>query len=385
MNFLSLARYAVGVSAAAAMLASCNGSQSSGTTAPGLPQQNAAISHQGVHGLPSLRIQKMMNAMGLPMRLPTHSGKNKKSWMSPLAKNTQYLLYVSNDSTGQVDVFNYRTMGKLYGQLSGFSLAGGQCSDTAGNVYIIDLGLGTLTEFAHGSATPTGSATITDFDEPFSCSVDPTTGNIALPTFGDSLVDIFVGGITGTQEQVSTLEPYSEGVGYDPSGNLFQTIGTSGSGGTELVECPATCESGSSFSVVPMPAAATCPGGTQVICFLSSVMWDGTYLAVGDQQYNYPALSYDEGIYRVNSTTGAIFSSAGYAASPSSPQTDAQQFWTTGTTKALNRVLFANLVTLQEGYWNKNTGGSPIKVLTGTNAPEGFYGNTVSAAPKVGS
>lgn len=385
MNILRLARYAAGVSAAAAMLAACNGSQTSGSAVPGVPQQNAATSHGASHGLPSLRVQKMMNARGLAMQMPRHLDKNGKSWMSPAARRTQYLLYVSDISTGQVDVFNYKSQaGNLYGNITGFSLAGGSCSDNSGNVYIIDLGAGTINEFAHGSTTKIASATY-DVSEPLACSVDPTTGNVMLPGFGSGEVEIFVGGLTGSQDFVSTPYSYSEGGGYDPSGNLFIENSASSSARSNgnviyLEECPATCETGSSFSTISLPNQAC---GSPV-CFMSQVMWDGHYLSLGDQAYDYPTYSYGQGIYRVSvsGSTGTVVSSAMYGTSSTNPQSDAQQFWTNGTTPAQNGLTFGNLINEQEGFWNLTNGGPPKRVLPSTLEPAAYYGNTVSALKK---
>lgn len=383
MNILRLARYAAGVSAAAAMLAACNGSQTSGSAVPGVPQQNAAMSH-GSHGLPSLRVQKLMNARGLAMRMPTHLEKDGKSWMSPLAKRTQYLLYVSNVSTGQVDVFNYKSQaGNLYGHITGFSLAGGSCSDTSGNVYIIDLGAGTINEFAHGSTTKTASASYS-VSEPLACSVDPTTGNVMLPGFGNGEVEIFVGGLTGSQDFVSTPYAYSEGGGYDPSGNLVienssTTSARSNGNVIYMEECPATCETGSSFSTISLPNQAC---GSPV-CFMSQVMWDGHYWSLGDQAYDYPTYSYGQGNYQVSvsGSTGTVVGSAMYGTSGTNPQSDAQQIWTNGTTPAQNGITFGNLINEQEGFWNLSAGGPPKRIIP-PSLTTAYYGNTVSAMKK---
>ncbi len=386
MNILSLARYAVGVSAAAAMLAACNGSQSSGTAAvPGVPQQNAA--HHGSHLQPSLALLKMMNARGIavPMRA-RHSGRYSKSWMSPLAKHTQYLLYVADIDTGQYDVFNYKSQaGNLYGNVTGFEFAGASCSDSSGNVYIIDLDAGTLSEFAHGSSTATATVSIEGFDEPLACSVNPVNGDIALPAFGGGYVTIMQGGISGSQIEVATPYPYSEGGGYDPSGNLFIENSDSSSARENgnviyLEECAATCTTGSTWQTISLPNQAC---GSPV-CFMSQVMWDGSALSLGDQAFDYPTYSYGQGIYRVtvSGTTGTVIGSAMYGTSGTNPQSDAQQFWTNGTTRMQNGLVFGNLINLSEGFWNLRNGGPPSRVLPPTLEPAAYYGNTVSAMKK---
>ncbi len=383
MNILRLARYAVGVSAAAAMLAACNGMQSSTSAVPGAPQQNAATSH-GAHGLPSLQVQKLMNVRGLGIQMPRHSGKYGKSWMSPLAKHTQYLLYVSDINTGQVDVLNYKSQaGNLYGQLTGFSLAGPSCTDSSGNVFIVDLGVSTITEFAHGSSTATaGPVPITLSSLPLGCAADSSgSGNVALPSFGSGNVDIFVGGITGTETAVATPYAYAEGTAYDPSGNLYiensaTTSARSNGNVIYLEECPATCAGGSSFHTVSLPNQSC---GSPV-CFMSQPSWDGNYLSLGDQAYSYPTLSYDQGAYRVSisGSTGTVVSSAGFL-SPSSAQTDGQNWWANGTRRTQKAATFADIANGDYvGNWNLNSGGTPNRTVP-TSLSVGFYGASVSA------
>jgi hypothetical protein len=96
------------------------------------------------------------------------------SWMAP-DSTSQDLLYVAADE--YVIVFTY-PQGRLEGVLRHFYLADDGCVNAKGNVYIANLGYGRVYEYAHG-----GTKRINDIDSPvgaFGCSVDPTSGNLAI-------------------------------------------------------------------------------------------------------------------------------------------------------------------------------------------------------------
>src|SRR5262249_50697935 len=149
------------------------------------------------------RFDQMFASTNRAHKVPARHLNHGKSWMLPDA-GKQWLLYVSDGSSGTVDVYNYRVRaGKLYGQITGFSAPYGQCVDKSGNVYIADLGSSKIYEFAHGGTTPIATAT-DDYGFPIGCSVDPTTGNVAVsnfngPSYGPGGIDIFSGGLSGTQ------------------------------------------------------------------------------------------------------------------------------------------------------------------------------------------
>ena len=75
--------------------------------------------------------------------------------------------------------------GDLVGTLTGFSVPSGECVDESGDVFVADGGADTIREYAHGGTTPI--ATLNDPGEPYGCSVDPTTGNLAVTNGSDSV------------------------------------------------------------------------------------------------------------------------------------------------------------------------------------------------------
>ena len=134
---------------AVAMLAGCGGSQPP-TGAPGSMPQTSAIA--------------------------THADRGK-SWMLPGSSSGSDLLYVVGRK-GAVYVLTY-PQGKLVGEL-GLPYAvnsGNICSDKNGNILVPDVY--EIVEYAHGGTQPV--ATLNDiYYYSLACSVDPTTGNLAV-------------------------------------------------------------------------------------------------------------------------------------------------------------------------------------------------------------
>jgi hypothetical protein len=381
MKISSFAGYGLGASAAAAMmLAGCSGgSPSSATSAVGLPQRSVASSH---YVFPSERLIAMTNARGV---VPKPSHRRGKSWVNPTAKDTQYLLYVADTGgTGNYDIYSYKSKaGHLFGTLHpgsfGFSMPTGSCEDTAGNVYIVDAGSGLLWQFPHGSSSGT-SVAITSAMMPLGCSVDPTTGNIAVSNFGNSQMNIFQGGFSGTQVLSTALELYMWSPGYDPSGNLFVESEQSQFTSIELEELPA---GSSTWRVISLPNQAC----GNPFCFPDSVQWDGTYLEAGDQNFGTTTNTSPTdimGAFRisVSGSTGTEISSATYTGNcGTSPTADALQIFVGGTTHAMNAAVFGNIDCAGNvNYYNYTAGGAAKRSLPVNIAPvQAGYGISVSA------
>lgn len=102
---------------------------------------------------------------------------HQHSWVAPDAKRHD-LLYISDYGTYEVSVFSYPE-GKLKGMLSGFIGPYGECADPSGHVYIAIENPPSVLEYAHGGTKPI--ATIADPGQyPYSCSYDPTSGDLAV-------------------------------------------------------------------------------------------------------------------------------------------------------------------------------------------------------------
>ncbi len=219
-------RYALGFCAAFAILAGCgNGAQSQ--LAPSGPfQQGSAQSRLGQ--LPEGLVNTAMSGAargGLVALRPDHS----PSWMAPGAA-TQDLLYISNYAASTVVVYSY-PQDKLVGTLTGsFAEPDGVCSDKKGDVFIVNNDAThsgeDVVEYKHGGKKPIAMLETGD-GYAVSCSVDPTTGNLAatvLDTYSGAsgYVAIFKNA-KGSPKYYYTNPGMSAAVyfcGYDNKGNL---------------------------------------------------------------------------------------------------------------------------------------------------------------------
>ncbi len=194
-----------------------------------------------------------------------------KSW-TPSDVKTKELLYSSSTFEGTVLMFTYPT-GTLVQTLTGFQAPVGLCSDKKGNVFVVDLGAQSIVEFAHGGTQPI--ATLDDSGrDPNGCSIDPSTGNLAVVGGGvHSGANAAV--FSGEQGEPTV---YTDGFlsllawcTYDNDGNLFAegyATGSANPSGT-ILELPA---GKSEFTRLSL---------NQKIGAGGAVQWDGNYLAVG--------------------------------------------------------------------------------------------------------
>jgi hypothetical protein len=233
----TLARYALSVGTAAALLAGCGGSQPP-VGAPGAMSQTSALA--------------------------MHADRDE-SWMLPEAASDA-LLYVVDQH--EITVYSY-LQGKLVGKLKNkdLYLATGACVDTKGNVYIANYGSGQLFEYHHGekklvrTIKPPGGAT--------GCSVDPATGNLAVAGNGGLSLYLHARG-TPTIYDDSAFEAYYY-CGFDDKSNVFvDGYSQPGSGHGILAELP---KGRNKLQTI---------GLNQVIQWPGEVQWDGKHLAVGD-------------------------------------------------------------------------------------------------------
>jgi hypothetical protein len=248
-------RSAISGFVAAAFLAACGGTQPLGGAPGALPQSRALASHADLGG----------------------------SWMLPEAKG-ESLLYVSDYSpTGShVYVYTYPD-GTLVGTLD-VGAAGGECVDKAGDVWITSRV--SVVEYAHGGSKPI--KTLTDYERPNDCSIDATSGNLAVSNqpagrqrFGKIFIYPKAQG-TPRKYQTSSAIRYPNALSYDDRGNLFidgYWIGYSGS----------SCSSG-----CPYPGFAELGRGSDTIRNINlrggryfcgqagpgGIAFDGKYLAV---------------------------------------------------------------------------------------------------------
>jgi hypothetical protein len=273
------------------------------------------------------------------------------SWIAPDAKN-QDLLYLSDYGDGTVRVYTW-PKAKSVGTLSGFRRATGECVDPAGDVWITSYVSAEIVEYAHGGTTPI--ATLSDPGEyPISCSVDPTTGNLAVGNIettgnGQGSVAIYPGA-QGTPTLYA--DPSIDRVffiDYDGKGNLYVDGRPNSSGGFVFAELP---KGGGSFTDITLDQSIGMPGGVQ---------WNRNEVVVGDQQAPY--------IYRFR-ITGSSGTETGDT--PLNGGDDVVQFCIQG-----KKVVAPNADSGNAMLWTYPAGGSATKTIDGLNLP---FGAVVSKA-----
>ena len=331
MKSLGFGRLALTSCVAAALLAGCGGSQSP-IAAPGAMTQSRAITTQA---------------------------KRAGSWMIAAAKKDD-LLYVSDDARSQVYVFSYPS-GELVGTLTGFQNPEGECSDRSGNVWIVNFTPSEVIEYAHGGTTPI--ATLSDpSTSPIGCSVDPTSGNLALTNEGGILY-VF----SGAQ---GTPVPYQDSsfstfwyCTYDDVGNLF----VSGQSNSEnlLAELPTN---GSALKDITLNK--TLDAG--------SIQWDGAYLAVYDLSGGSRGPVNIDRI-QISGDAGTIIATTVLNNKKNRRPTVAVQYWIQGHTILGPDAARHGILRLL-GYWKYPEGGKQTKT-TNMSGDSRLLGVAVSVAP----
>ncbi|MGC2360969.1 MAG: hypothetical protein WA304_05935 [Candidatus Cybelea sp.] len=317
-------RYAIW-SCAGALLAGCGGSQPP-IGAPGAMPRTAAITTRADRGT---------------------------SWMRPGTLSGSALLYVAGRKGG-LYVFTY-PQGQLVGEV-GIPYAtnsGDLCSDANGDIFVPDVD--EVVEFAHGGTQPI--ATLEDGDgsyEPLGCSVDPTTGNLAVTNFqdypGHGNVAVYANA-QGDPTYYSDLEmPDPSFCGYDNQGNLFID-------GGHLAELP---NGSGNFANIKLNKRI--PLGGQV-------QWDGTYITVASNNANT--------IYRlqISGSTGKITGST-HLKGPGRKANS--QSWIKGST--IISPIGPGNADDRVGFWGYPGGGKAFTILHPERNAE-VIGSTVSVGP----
>ncbi|HXO17423.1 MAG TPA: hypothetical protein VN909_04575, partial [Candidatus Dormibacteraeota bacterium] len=205
-------------------------------------------------------------AAGAPGVASQASASRAGSWMLPEARG-ESLVYVSDTwDIGLVYVFSYPG-GKHVGTLTGFYNPTGECVDKHGDVWVLNMSPEVIVEYAHGGTSPI--ATLDDPVGGFSCSIDATTGNLAIDSVDPAKVAVYANA-AGTP----TVYTYSGAASlascaYDGSGNLFID---SSNASRPFAELP---KGGNSFVEIKYPNDAP----------LGNMQWDGRYLAVQERTH----------------------------------------------------------------------------------------------------
>ncbi|MFY9718147.1 MAG: hypothetical protein WAK16_00755 [Candidatus Cybelea sp.] len=369
MKISSMAKYAVGVTVAAAMLAACS---SGGNSSFGPTGVAPAGHHAGLTQLS--RIQDKALTQPHFMARPVHTDHGKTWWNIPDRRHRrkEAYLFVGDDSTNDVYVYDFKT-GAQVGTLTGFDGPYGQCVDTKNHVYIANFDNGSVQEWAIGGTTPIH--TYNSGGEPIGCSVDAGTGNVAVTSFDPGEVIVFPGGATTGQTGYSMTDCEVEWTaGYDNNGNLFGVGEYSSIDVCELAK-GATEENLASESGITIDF----PGGTQ---------WDGKYIGLGDQE---AGGSFESGTWPTT-LSGTTLTAAGaetkysdncesnYDDTVNATFVDGRKAITNASTTQAKEMVGPNLWCVDAGfgrvdYWAYPAGGTPTGDLA--SPPADPYGSSV--------
>jgi hypothetical protein len=185
-------------------------------------------------------------------------GAQARSWMKP-GTSSGDLIYALGGCGGTC-VLSYPAR-KLVGTLDvPASSITGDCSDSSGDVFISN---GTsIVEYAHGGTTPIATLSLPG-DEAIGCSVDPTTGNLAVVFRGSGANIAVFPGARGTPT-VYYSKITSFYCGYDNAGDLFVN-GYSG----EYFGFAELAKGSTGFLQLSISQSVGNPG---------QVQWDGKYI-----------------------------------------------------------------------------------------------------------
>lgn len=179
------------------------------------------------------------------------------------------LIYAGNRDANDVDVYDYSN-GKLVGTLTGFYEPYGMCVDAKGDVYITSYRSGTLVEYAHGGVTPL--QTYKPGGYMIGCSID-SSGDVAATSFKEpGEVTVYAHGNPNKATTYSDSDCESQSaMGYDNRGNL---VGVGENEYGKISVCALLVGSKSMTTLAEKGITIGFPGGT---------IWDGKYIALGDQ------------------------------------------------------------------------------------------------------
>jgi hypothetical protein len=329
MKRWNLSHYAISSCIVAALLAGCGGSQPPIGTADAL--QNTV-------------------------------GQRANAHLLGTASASGDLLYVS-DLQGDLYILSYPKGVLKQTIIEPDYSPGDLCSDKRGNVFVIeDSEPGGVFEYAHGGSTPI--ATFKDDNQvPERCSVDDSTGDLAVVNANfpgkDGNVGIFAGP-TGTPTYYTDPNLVSyDSCAYDENGDLF-VDGLDANKHSHLAELPRGENTFTELALKDVGAP------------LGELQWVDGYLAMGSTSKN-PRLRRTIYHVKISGTTGTIVGKTPV-------QGPRAQWWIHDNALIAPYAHRFEQPDWAVGFWKYPRGGEPAKV----GAHRDFYrlnGLTISVAP----
>jgi hypothetical protein len=203
------------------------------------------------------------------------------------AVSKDILLYATDPNDNLVYMISLPT-GKLVGKLTGFNQPINDCSDTVGNVYIVDTQDHQVRAYKHGAKSPFRVLGVGTRYMPIACSADPTTGDLAVASNGspNGSLAVFTHAQGSPRYYIDRSYSRYEACAYDGSGNLFANPLAGVSSNFNVVELPRG--KGKLVAVNLRPPVYGAP----------SLAWDGSSLAIANEK---PPAIYQ---YAINGTRG---------------------------------------------------------------------------------
>jgi hypothetical protein len=260
---------------------------------------------------------------------------------SPESKHatTGQRMYVAENNQ-TVQIYSYPD-GIHLGQVSGFGWVPSDCADTKGDIFAVDYGKARILEYAPGGTTPIAVLSDAGYS-PEGCSVDPTTGNLAVTNMYASNYTSGTIAIYALAHHVAVPKLLTDPMiftprycGYDASGNLYIN-GYTTSLDIQYNVLPAHSTQFADLSI------------NQEIYEPSGIQWDGRYLAVGDQ---YTRLIYQ---FHIVGDTGTEVGST----SLGGLKYELNQFWIVGAD-----VVAVSSEDGKVGIWKYPAGGRALKII----------------------
>ncbi|MGC2405839.1 MAG: hypothetical protein WA431_05470 [Candidatus Cybelea sp.] len=271
MKISNLAKYAIGITTGAAMLAACssNGGSSlapSGASSTGAPMISRAGKLWMVNGvLMTAAHPNLAGLRGGPISPDKHHHHKKK-------KADQN---ISDFGNGDVEYFDWPKGTSPIGSATGISEAQGECTNVLFGTgkktfWVTASGTDQILELKEGASSATKTLTTPSGDVPVGCAIDPKTGTLAATIINTGAVVLYANASgSGTVSQTPLIEAFF--AGYDTGSNLY-VDGFNNQGEFGLVELK---KGSSTWETLSLSNSIEFPGNVQ---------YDGKYVTVNDQE-----------------------------------------------------------------------------------------------------
>jgi hypothetical protein len=269
MKISNLAKYAIGITTGAAMLAACssNGGSSLSPSGASVPM----ITHVGrtvmVNGVLMTAAHPNLAALVRGGHNPIISPDKKKK----KAANQN----ISDFGNGVVDYFDWPTGTTPIGSATGISEAQGECTNVEYGVgkktfWVTASGTDQILELKEDGKSAIKTLSTPSGDVPVGCAIDPKTKTLAATIINTGAVVLYANEAgSGTVSQTPLIEAFF--AGYDKGSNLY-VDGFNNEGEFGLVELK---KGSSTWETLSLSNSIEFPGNVQ---------FDGKYVTVNDQE-----------------------------------------------------------------------------------------------------